>query len=109
MRRIFLMVPERGNRIFARGLSLRISDRPDGGIAYRRSVKAEQRVVRERQIVERGQLHKEIVRVLAVDDRIAVSRFSLLKQLRIIAAADRRRLKRKHCARGERAAAQLAL
>ncbi len=103
------MVTERGDGIFTGRLAMRIRSRPDGRVAHRCGVERQQRVVRNRKIVERGDLHEEIMRMLAVDDRRSIRSLALLEELRIVAITDGCRLKREHGAHGELAGTELPL
>src|SRR5581483_2746528 len=61
------------------------------------------------QVVQGGELHNEIVRMLTVDNGPAKSSFSLLKQFRIVPAGHGCRFKAQHGADGKRSWTQLAL
>ena len=76
---ILEMMAERGQWILGSRLAMRISDRTERGIAHGRGVKRQQRFFSERVIIERGQLHKKIMRMLAIHDGQAVRGFALLK------------------------------
>src|SRR6476661_3006128 len=82
---------------------------PHGWIADRRSIKREQRIFSESQIVERGQFHDEVMRMLAVIDRLAERRFTLLEQKRVEALRHGCRLQTEHGPKCEFAPANLSL
>lgn len=88
---------------------MRVSDGAYGGVSGGRGIEGKQRVGAELPIVERGDLHEEIVRVLAVDDGAAVGGFSLLEEQRVFAAGDGGGLKAEHGAQSELAGAKRAL
>src|SRR5579864_1308349 len=73
-----------------------------GGIAHGSCVEGKKRVLSEAQIVDRGQLHEEVVRMLAVIDGLAVRRLALLEKLRIALSGDGSRLQAQHGAQGDR-------
>src|ERR1700748_3905303 len=62
--------------------------RAHGRVADRRCIKRKQSVFADLVVIEPGNLHEEIMRMLAVIDRIAECRFTLLKQLRIETLGD---------------------
>src|SRR6185312_9277913 len=88
---------------------MRIRAWPHGRIANRSGVKRKQRVVPQREVVERGQFHEEIVRVLAVINRLAESRFTLLEQKWIETLGHGCRFQAEHSAECKLAVANLAL
>ena len=104
------MMAERGQRIFRSGRPVRVSDRPDGRIANGCGIKREQPVLPQLQIVERGNLHEKIMRMLPVGNGLSKSRFAQLKKQRVLAPRDgggfeaQHRSRREH-ARPERVAA----
>ena len=53
-----------------------------------RGVKGKQAVLPQFQVIERGNLHEEIMRMLAVNNRLPESSFALLKQKRVVPARD---------------------
>src|ERR1700744_2525691 len=79
------------------GTQRRIADRSD--------ITAQQRVRADLMIVERSDLHEEIVRVLPVNDWFTESGLALLKEFRVETPADCRRLKAEHGAQSELAGA----
>ena len=86
----------------------------EGGRTERRfSRKAEVRehraFVGKPQAVGCRQFHEEVVRMLAVDERLAIQRLSGLQQQRIAGLADRRRICREHASQPESAGAERAL
>ena len=77
VRGILLMVPKRSHRIFKRGSAVRVSDGSDRGIAHRGKVERQERMLFQLEIIKRGHFHEEIMRVLAVGDGVAATRFPL--------------------------------
>ncbi len=98
---VLLMMAEGGDGIFGGGLTVRVGDGADGGVADWRGVEAEESALAEMDVVERGDLHEEVVGVLAVDDGFAEGGFALLKELGVLAGADRGGFERKHGAESE--------
>src|SRR5579864_3684315 len=88
---------------------MRICRRADCRIADRRRVYGKQSALAEPEVVERGNLHEEIVGMLAVSDWYAVGRLALLEEERIALVTDGRGLETHHHARGEDSAAGFAL
>ena len=80
------MMPECGNGIFGGGLPVGVGGGADGGVTDRRRIEGEQRVRRQAKVVEGGEFHDEVVRVLAVADGFAAGGLALLEELGIIAA-----------------------
>jgi len=58
-------------------------------------------VFAEADVVEGGELHEEVVGVLAVDDGLAEGGFALLEELGVLAGADGGGFEREHGAEGE--------
>jgi hypothetical protein len=85
---VLLMVAEGGDGIFGGGLAVGVGGGADGGVADGGSVKAEEGLLAEAEVVEGGELHEEVVRVLAVDDGLAEGGLALLEELGILAACD---------------------
>src|SRR5437868_11768256 len=77
------MVPERRNRILRSRCAVWIGKRTDCRITHRRGVERYQRLLPELIVVQNGEFHKEVMRMLTIDDRLAESGFALLKQFRI--------------------------
>src|SRR4051812_27032543 len=75
---------------------MRIRYRTKGGLSDRSIVNVPYGVVTQRVRVLDTEVHEEIVRMLAIDDRLAIGRLSCLKQKRIPAVRDCRRLKTEH-------------
>ena len=96
VRGVLEVMAERRLRDLAGRVAMRKSDRPERGIADRREVQVSERVTAERVRVLHGQLHEEIVRMLPVDELLAERGLAGLKQLRILAARDGRRLEAEH-------------
>ena len=106
---ILKMMTKRSNGIFRRRRPVWESWRPEGGIADRRSIERKRGILRQLVIVERGQFHEEVMRMLSVNNWAAVSRLSLLEQLRVAAARDRRRLQAQHGSPGQSSFAERSL
>ena len=105
---VLLMMAERGDGVLGGGHAVRI-----GGGAYRRvadgrGVEAQQRPFAEPDIVERAELHEEVVRVLAVDDGLAEGGLALLEELRVLAVGDGSGFEREHRPQRELTGADLA-
>src|SRR5215469_1940213 len=73
-----------------------IGRRSDGGIAYGSEIKGEQVAFADRQIINRGQLHEKVVRMLSICNRQSISRFTLLEQQRVTFAGHSCGLKAEH-------------
>ena len=86
---------------------MRIGGGPDGGIADRRGVEAQQGVFASSDVVEGGDLHEEVVRMLAVDDRLAEGGLALLEEQWILAAGDGGGFEGEHRAEGKLARTKL--
>ena len=86
-----------------------IGDRADGWVPNRSRIKANQSMIAEFHIIEHGEFHEEVVRVLAIYDGLAEGGLALLKEFRIIAAGDGGGLKRKHGPQRKLAEDELAL
>ena len=95
------MVAESGDGVFGGGLAVRVGGGADGGVADRGGVEAEEGVFAEAEVVEGGDLHEEVVGVLAVDDGLAEGGFALLEELGVLAGADGGGFEREHGAQGE--------
>src|SRR5450432_360283 len=80
-----------------------------GRITDRSSIKRQQPVLPDFVIVERGNLHKEIMWMLAIIDRLAKRGFALLKEFRIEPLRHGCRIKAHHGAQGDLAASYLPL
>ncbi len=102
------MVAEGGDGIFGCGLAVRVSGGADGGVSYGRGVEAEKGALAEVDVVEGGDLHEEVVGVLAVDDGLAECGFSLLEELGVLAVGDGGGFEGEHGAQSELAGAELA-
>src|SRR5579864_233495 len=103
------MVSQSGDGILRRGAAVRVGRRTDSGITHRRCIKREERMLAELNVIERRQLHKEIMRVLSVCDGAPKSGLTLLKKLRIKAMGDGGRLQTDHGAQGKLSGPQLML
>src|ERR1700720_2198513 len=76
---ILKVMSERCDRIFRRGWPVRISKRPHGRVAHGRSVERQQSICAQFVVVERSQLHEEIVGMLTIHDGMSEGGFALLK------------------------------
>ena len=81
--------------------------RAERGLAGQAEVDVDVIAIAQRERVSRGELHEQIVRMLAVDERrFAVGGFASLKQQRVAALADGRGLGGEHGAQSQRSQAQ---
>ena len=80
-----------------------IGGRTQGGFAARAAVEVDRGTFAEHDLVEGGEFHEEIVRVLAVDDGDAVGGFAGGEEQRIALAGDGGGFGAQHGAEGERA------
>jgi len=80
---------------------MRVGCGADGWIANGCGVEAEEGRFAEVEVVEGGQLHEEVVRVLAIDDGFAECGLALLEEFGVIAAADGGGFEGEHGAKGE--------
>lgn len=103
------VVAERGDGIFGCGNAVGIGGGSDGGIADGSGVEGKEAFLAEMEVVEGGEFHKEIVRMLAVNDGKTESGFALLKQQGIAAAGDGGGFEAEHGARGKGARAEFML
>ena len=83
MRRILPMVAEGSFGDLLRGGAVREGDGSERGVAYGGVVKVQHRVLAQAVRIVRAQRHDEVVRMLAVDNRHAVSGFAGLEELRV--------------------------
>src|SRR6266496_3530486 len=88
---------------------MRVSSWAYGGVPDGCSIKRQQGLVAQTQVVESGEFHDEIVRVLTVHDGPSKSSFSLLKQFWIVSAGHSCRFKAQHGADSEGSWTQLTL
>src|SRR6266571_2283830 len=88
---------------------MRVSAWTHGRISHRRGIKRKETVFSQPQVVQRGHLHDEVVRMLPVIDRLAESRLSLLEKQRIEALRYGCRLQAEHGSERKLAAPDLAL
>src|SRR5205823_2484766 len=103
------VVAEGGLRELGGGGAVREGDGSKGGVAYGSVVKLEHRAVRERAGVERGERHKEVVRVLRVDERAAVGGLAGLEEERVPLAGDGDGFQAEHGLQHEAAASDAML
>src|SRR5919198_1801630 len=71
-------------------------DRAEGRLAGGGEVELDAKTRRERAFVHRGQLHPEIMRMLAVNERLALVALAALQQQRIAAVGDGCRIQAEH-------------
>src|SRR5271155_2963680 len=109
MGRILLMMSERAHGIFRSGRPVGIGRWAERGIAGRSDVEREESFIAPFQIIEKGELHYEIVGVLPIDNGEAVSGLALLKQQWVAAIGDGRRLEGQHSANRENARTPVVL
>src|SRR5215475_13383470 len=95
------MMSQSRHWIFGSGCAMRVRDRPHGRVSYGRAVKRKQSVLTEFPIVERSQLHEEVMRMLPINNGAAEGGFSLLEELRIKTLCDCCRLQAHHGAQGQ--------
>ena len=106
MGRILPVMSERRLRNFHRRGAMGIGHWSQRRVAHRCVVQVPKRVLAEPVRVLHAQLHHEVVRVLAVDDGLAVGGLAGLKQQGIALVADGRGLQAQHGAQHHVAAAQ---
>src|ERR1700749_3047879 len=87
------------HRVFRSRGAMRIGAWPHRWISNRGCIKRKQRIVPQAQIIERSELHDEIMRVLAVIDRLAKGSFTLLEKQWIETLRHGRRFKAQHGAK----------
>ena len=104
---VLLMVAESGDGVFGGGEAVRVGGGADGGVADGCGVEAEEGALAEADVVEGGDLHEEVVRVLAVDDGLAEGGLALLEELGVLAVGDGGGFEREHGAEGELAVSPL--
>ena len=83
--RVLQMVTERSLRKFFSRNSVWIRDRTQRGVSHRGRVKLPSGLLSHRMRIVESQFHHEVVRMLAIDDLLSVSRFASLKKLGITA------------------------
>ena len=86
VRRVFEMMAQRREWVFRCRCPMRKGNWAERWISDGCGIDRKHRLLAEPVVVERGNLHKEVVRVLAVDDGLAEGGFALLKELGIISA-----------------------
>src|SRR6516165_10468203 len=95
------MMAQSSDRILRRRGAMRIGCRSDGGITDGGRVKRQPSLLAEFPVVESGQFHQELVRVLAIDDWIAIGRLALLKEQRILPLSNGCGFEAEHSTQGE--------
>ena len=106
---VLLVVAEGGDGVLGGGGAVGVGGGAEGGVADGGEVEAEEGCFGEAEVVQGGELHDEVVGVLAVDDGVASGGFALLKELGIEAVRDGGGLEREHGAEGEEAVTELVL
>ena len=96
MGRILLMVAQGTDRVFGSGCSMRVGCGANGRIAFRRKLQAQEPVFSQPQIVESGQFHEKVVRMLSIGNRRPIICFALLEKQGVTSARHGRRLKAEH-------------
>ena len=109
VRRVLEMVPQRRKRVVADGSPMRKRLRTQRRIAHRACIQAKDRVRTNLAVVQAGEFHEQVVRMLPVDNRLAIGRLTLLKQLWIKPSSNRRRFQAEHGAQRHFVGAKAAL
>src|SRR5258706_15418768 len=81
MRGVLHVMAERGDGIFGCRCAMGVSHGPQRGITDRRCVKSQGSFLLDAHVIERRQLHEEIMRVLAVDDGESMRCLAHLEEL----------------------------
>ena len=108
VRRIERVVAERRGRILERGRAMHERHRPQRRFADRTAGDGEAARLADRNAPHGGELHEQIVGMLAIDQRTAVERFTRLKQFAVPALADGRGIEAEHRVQRQPAARHLA-
>src|SRR5256885_15846905 len=103
------MMAERGDWLFRSRGAMWICGWPHSRITHRSEIEREQGVVAKFPIVNRCQLHDEVVGMLAVHDGLPKRGLSLLEQLRVETLAHCPRFQAGHKPQGQLARAKLLL
>src|SRR5580698_4735378 len=94
------MMAEWGEWVFRSRGPVRKCDWAEGWVSYWSGIKRQDGLFTGLVVVERGEFHEEVVRVLAVDDGFAEGSLTLLEELGIIAARYGCRFKTEHGPQG---------
>src|SRR5213593_4131529 len=108
VRAILPVMGDRGERIVGGGGPVRKGDRPHRRLAHRSEIDGEPQIPAHGPLVQRGELHEELVRVLAIVQRRFPVGLARLEGQRIASSSDGPRLGTEHAAELEPAAAQRA-
>src|SRR5580704_12287197 len=100
---------ERSQWIFRGGGAMRKRYRPQRWIPCRCGIERENGLLAKFVVIECGNFHEEIVRVLAVDNGLAEGGFTLLEEFGIIAAGDGGGFEAEHGTQGQFAGTELPL
>src|SRR3954463_287572 len=92
MRRVDPVVRDWGERTWHRRDAMRERGRPERRLARGTAVQLQSNTAGERPIVGDGELHEQVVRMLAIVDRLPAAHFPAGEQIRIAAPANRPRL-----------------
>ncbi len=87
---------QRRRRIVDGGGAVHVRDRAERRLAHGSAGDGEAGPFRERHAPDRGELHEQVVRVLAIDERLSVERLASLEQLAITLGANRRGVEAEH-------------
>src|SRR4051794_21158157 len=88
---------------------MRVRCRPHRGVTHSREVKRHQTPVAYLVVIERGEFHDEVMRMLPINDRLSECSLALLKQQWILTTTHGRRLQARHEAKRQCARTELAL
>src|SRR5687768_9459755 len=80
---------------------MRIGDRAQRRFSSGSPIELPSQPARQRPVVRRGELHEEIVLMLAIVYRFTIAQFAACEQIRIPAPANRRRLEAEHSTKTE--------
>src|SRR6185312_9578656 len=90
------MVAQWRHWIFPGRRAMRVSDWAHRRIAHGRGVNREESLFADLPVVECGNFHDEVMRMLSVIDRAPKGRFTLLEKLGVETICDGRRLQAQH-------------
>ena len=109
VRRVQPVMADRSLGVVGSGEAMHERRRAERGLSRKAEVREHRALAGKPQAIGHGQLHEEVVRVLAIDKRLAIQRLSRLEEQRVAALADGRRIGREHAAQPEGAGSQRAL
>jgi hypothetical protein len=89
VRRVERVMPDRSRRIIGRRSPVHERYRTERRLADRRARHHQTRSTPDRQLPHRGELHQEVMRMLAIDDRPPLPRLADLKQVAVPPLGDR--------------------